>query len=169
MPRREVIGPHLPRSYPSALAEGAPGTSFAPAVANMKNLLAIGFVWICCAVAWVVLGSTIVYRTGESSGQLNREVQALWGPPRTQSPPAAVWRESKVVNELVTHYDAQGRPQVASVEREQSVDHPIALSRSNISVRLRLEHRRKGLLWFPTYEVEFVGRYAFHNDSPQAR
>jgi len=135
----------------------------------MRNLLAIGFVWLCCAAAWVVLGSTIVYRTGESSGQLNREVQALWGPPRTQSPPAAVWRESKKVKELVTNYDAQGRPLVASIEREKWVDHPIALSRSNVSVRLRLEHRRKGLLWFPTYEVEFQGRYAFHNDATQTR
>jgi len=135
----------------------------------MRNLLAIGFVWLCCAAAWVVLGSTIVYRTGETSGQLNREVQALWGPPRTQPPPAAVWRESKKVKELVTNYDAQGRPLVASIEREQWIDHPVALSRSDVSVRLRLEHRRKGLLWFPTYEVEFHGRYAFHNDGTQTR
>jgi len=151
------------------MAGQAPGTSFAVLLAAMRNLLAIGFVWLCCAAAWVVLGSTIVYRTGESSGHLNHEVQALWGPPRTQSPPAAAWRENKKVKELVTNYDAQGRPLVASIEREQWVDHPVALSRSNVSVRLRLEHRRKGLLWFPTYEVEFQGRYAFHNDDTQSQ
>ena len=135
----------------------------------MKRFLAIGFIWLCCALAWMVLGSAIVYRTGEASGELNKEVQQLWGPPRQQQPPYAVWRETKKVNELITNYDGQGRPHVSSVERDQVLEHPVALRLSDISIWLRLEHRRKGLLWFPTYEVEFKGRYAFENDATEPR
>ena len=136
---------------------------------TMKNLLAIGFIWLCCALAWAVLGSTLVYRSGEASGELNVEVRELWGPPRRQPPPSAIWRESKKVKELITNYDAQGRPLLGNVERDSVVEHPIPLRLSDISVGLRLEHRRKGLLWFPTYEVDFKGRYAFQNDTPETK
>ena len=135
----------------------------------MKRFLAIGFIWLCCALAWMVLGSAIVYRTGEASGELNKEVQQLWGPPRQQQPPYAIWRETKKVNELITNYDGQGRPHVSSIERDQVLEHPVALRLSDISIWLRLEHRRKGLLWFPTYEVEFKGRYALENDAAEPK
>ena len=136
---------------------------------TMKNFLAIGFIWICCALAWLVLGSTLVYRSGEASGELNTAVRELWGPPRRQQPPSALWRESKKVKERITNYDAQGRPVIGNVERDYVVEHPVPLRLSEISVGLRLEHRRKGLLWFPTYEVDFKGRYAFQNDTPETK
>jgi len=135
----------------------------------VKSFLAIGFIWLCCALGWMVLGSALVYRTGEASGELNKEVQQLWGPPRTQQPPYAVWREIKKVNELITNYDAQGRPHVSSIERDQVLEHPVTLRLSDVSVRLLLEHRRKGLLWFPTYEIEFKGRYAFENGAAEPK
>jgi hypothetical protein len=48
-------------------------------------------------------------------------------------------------------------------------EHDISLERSDIVTRFGLEHRRKGLLWFPTYEFEFRGRYAFQNNTSEAR
>ncbi len=52
----------------------------------MKRLLAIGFIWLCCAIAWMVLGSTIVYRSGERSGALFSEVHH-------ELPPRRRWGE----------------------------------------------------------------------------
>src|SRR5712664_3488966 len=99
---------------------------------TMKNFLAIGFIWICCALAWVVLGSTLVYRSGEASGELNTAVRELWGPPRRQQPPSALWHESKKVKERITNYDAQGRPVIGNVERDYVVEHPVPLRFSEL-------------------------------------
>jgi hypothetical protein len=57
------------------------------------------------------------------------------------------------------------------VEREDEVEtvHPLVLDRSDLDVHLALEHRQKGLLWFPTYAVSFSGRYALRNDSAESR
>jgi hypothetical protein len=38
-----------------------------------------------------------------------------------------------------------------------------------LHANLTLRHRQKGLLWFPTYGVEFGGRYEFVNDTPVER
>jgi len=120
-----------------------------------------------CSVAWVILGSTLVYRS--DSGALTSEVHALWGPPRRQHPPRGLFRETRRVMERVTNYDAQGRPVPAQVEREQVIDVPIPLAASDITTRLALEHRRKGLYWFPICAVAFRGTYAFLNDSALPR
>jgi hypothetical protein len=36
----------------------------------------------------------------------------------------------------------------------------------SMTVKLDLTHRRKGLLWFPTYTVDFDGRFTFANPTP---
>jgi hypothetical protein len=43
------------------------------------RLLAIGFIFLCTAAAWAVLGGTVVDRTGERDGRLSQEVAQLWG------------------------------------------------------------------------------------------
>jgi len=44
----------------------------------------------------------------------------------------------------------------------------LPLSASDIGVKLAVEHRKKGLLWFPTYGVDFASEYAVENpvDAP---
>jgi hypothetical protein len=75
----------------------------------MRRLLAIGFIWICCAAAWNVLGATITARTGEASGALGHEVQALRGPPLVQAPPSAVGSETHRVREREQHFDEKAK------------------------------------------------------------
>lgn len=53
----------------------------------MKRFLAIAVIWLGCAVAWLILGSTLHLRTDSLSGSLLEEVYALWGPPGRQAPP----------------------------------------------------------------------------------
>ncbi|MGZ3441237.1 MAG: hypothetical protein ACXVDD_17075, partial [Polyangia bacterium] len=131
----------------------------------MRRLLAIGFIWLGCAVAWMILGSTILVRTGEASSALMSEVWGLWGPPMQQAPPRAVFHETRKKHELVTLADAQGRPVTSDVVRDEEVDTEIPLDESDVAVKLALAHRQKGLLWFATYGVDFHARYDFVNDS----
>jgi hypothetical protein len=135
----------------------------------MKNMVAIGFIWLGCAVAWMILGSTVMVRSGESSGALVNEVHLLWGPPMHQQPPRAVWTRIEKRRQKVTTYNPQGQPIETEVERDEAVEVDLALDRSQLAVGLDLAHRKKGLLWFATYGVEFQGAYTFVNDSGQAR
>lgn len=136
---------------------------------DMTRLIAIAFVWLGCAVAWVILGSTIVVRSGEQSYALTSEVHALWGPPMSQLPPGASYQTTSRVKDVVTSYDNQGRQVQTPIEKDVVVSHAVPLEGSDIATKLLLEHRRKGLLWFPTYAVDFRSKYVFQNPSDVAR
>jgi hypothetical protein len=55
-----------------------------------------------------------------------------------------------------------------TVQREIKVEVPVALDASNVKVKLELEQQRKGLMWFPTYGVDFHALYTFLNDADGA-
>ena len=119
----------------------------------MIRFAAIGLVWIGCLVAWMILGSSLVVRSKESSGELRKEVSLLWGPELAQKPPVAVWRDTRTVSPATRTAPAQIVEDLV----------PLPLERSEIAVALDLEQRRKGLLWFPTYTVDFESAYSFRN------
>ncbi|MGA9526185.1 MAG: inner membrane CreD family protein [Myxococcaceae bacterium] len=133
------------------------------------RLLAIGFIWLGCALAWLVLGTTLQVRSGESSGELHREVSELWGAPMTQQPLQAHYRERVERREVTTTVDPQGRETQTVQRREEWVDVPLELVRTVGKVHLALEQRRKGLLWFPTYVADVELAYAVENGSEAAR
>lgn len=135
----------------------------------MRRLLAIGFIWAGCALAWLVLGTTLVERSGESSGELLEEVHGLWGPPLQARPPSATYTEVRKRREQTVTEDAQGREQRQVRVVEEEVPVPLPLVGSDVAASLSLEHRRKGLLWFPTYGVDFRGAYAFSNTTGAPR
>jgi hypothetical protein len=136
----------------------------------MKRLVAIGMVWVGCAVAWMILGSTISFRAGSVSLSRGNEVYQLWGPPLTQTPPRAFWQETTSTTETVRTTDAAtGQMVVREVSKTQLVDRPLELVASDIQAAMKLEHRRKGLLWFPTYDLVFNARYSFSNQGGEDR
>jgi inner membrane protein CreD len=136
----------------------------------MRRLLAVGFIWACCAAAWAILASTLLVRSGSTSGELLREVHALWGPPLEQAPPVATAtethperkKEQKFDEKEKRYYEVEHAVQVTTTRN-------LPLEETRAAVHLALEQRRKGLVWFPTYGVAFRGRYSFRNDSGQAR
>lgn len=135
----------------------------------MKYFIAVAFVWIGCTIAWILLGSTLVYRSGAMSNALETEVSKLWGPPLEQRPPRATYVEPRKVREKVTTYDPHGKPTETEIEKEIEEQKNLPLTSSAIQAGLELEHRQKGLLWFPTYTVGFQADYEFHNDTAKAR
>jgi hypothetical protein len=135
----------------------------------VKYFIAVAFVWIGCTIAWILLGSTLVYRSGSMSNELTEEVDSLWGPPLRQEPPRAVYTEPRKVKEKITTHDAVGKAVESEIEKEIEEQKLLPLASSTIAANLELQHRQKGLLWFPTYTVGFQADYEFHNDTALTR
>jgi inner membrane protein involved in colicin E2 resistance len=130
----------------------------------IKRIAAITLIWLCTAVAWLILGGTILARTYSSDTELRGKVAATWGAPQQQAPPLAAYTEPVRRNVEVLE---EGKKVARLVEESRSVALPLESSR--IEVLLDLEHRQKGLLWYNTYKVDFSGAYTFRNPSEQDR
>jgi hypothetical protein len=135
----------------------------------MARLIQIAGVWLGCALAWLILGSTLMSRSGGFSDELTPEVYRLWGPPLEQHPPTAQFTEIQNHREMTTVVDTQGISHQSTVEKEDRIEVPIPIAGSKIQAQLQIEYRRKGLLWFSTYGVDFSGDYTFVNRSGAAR
>ncbi len=64
-----------------------------------KRIAATTAIFVCTAVAWAILGSTIFYRTYNAESGLSGRVASTWGAPQAQGPPAITreWQEEKTV------------------------------------------------------------------------
>ena len=126
----------------------------------LKRIAAITGIFACACVAWVVLGSTIFYRTENSGSALSGRVTSTWGAPQDQKPPSIAyhWQEEKTVT-------AEENGKTVKRVEKVTMSAPAAIEASRIVADLRLDYRQKGLLWFSTYGVKFDGSYTFHNPS----
>jgi len=135
----------------------------------MRHFPAILLIWVGCAIAWMVLGTSLVARTGSAGGALGREVHLLWGPPMEQKPPHASYRVPRAVIERVSRVEPSGRSVWVDESRTVTDTLELPLDGSALDVKLDLVHRRKGLLWFATYGVDFDGRFRFTNPGDEPR
>src|SRR2546428_5784806 len=124
----------------------------------IKRIAAITFIFLCTAVAWAILGTTIFQRTYDSGSSSDSRVESTWGAPQSQSPPQASFDEQVPRKETTT----ENGKKIETVTQE-TVTTQLPVDGSHINVDLNLEHRQKGLLWYSTYKVAFDGAYAFHN------
>ena len=108
----------------------------------------------------MILGATIFSRTYASRSELRGRVVSNWGTPQRQAPPTASYE--RVFSKKVERVE-RGK-NVLRTEQERVVTE-LPLLTSRVDVRLDLEHRRKGLLWYSTYKVAFAGAYTFRNTS----
>lgn len=133
------------------------------------RLVAIGFIFVCTSIAWAILGSTVIDRTGEKDYELRSEVEQLWGGVHEQQAPRAYWTDWQEEMRTVTEVDQYGNR--VNVERPVKVasEVEIPVVKSDITVDLHLDHRKKGLLWYSTYEVAFQGIYVVKNTDAAAR
>jgi hypothetical protein len=118
----------------------------------LKRLIAITLIFCSASVAWMVLGATLVARTGDSDSSQRAKLTAQWGSAQTQIAPQVSARVA------VDTYNKDKK----RIERGyETVTVPIRSSR--INVNLALEQRRDGLLWYNLYNVRFVARYRIRN------
>jgi len=111
---------------------------------TVSRLIGIIFIFVCMTIAWAILGASIMVRTNSGYTQLNQRVEDLWGSAHYQKAPTVTLKTTHMEN-----------------NKEVEVITPVELESSNIQVSLHLQHRRKGLLWYATYNVDFNADYTF--------
>jgi hypothetical protein len=134
----------------------------------IKRLIAIAFIFACCSAAWMVLGGTVVHRTETSGATVRGALGGMWGGPLVQEAPTVVRldeRERTVQREALAD---DGTVQTVEETVTEDVRTPVPLAGSDLTADLDLEHRKKGLMWHPTYTVGFEGRYRVENVGEEA-
>jgi hypothetical protein len=111
---------------------------------TIKRILAIAAIYICTSICWGLLGTSLLVRTAGSFDLLGQAVSGAWGPVMTQSHP-------------VIYYNVLG---------SSSGRHTIQPAQSDVIVALKYEPKKKGLLWYRTYLVDFRGNYTVQNPTP---
>ncbi len=134
----------------------------------MARLLTIGVIWLGCVLAWSILGSSLTVRSRDSGEARGEEVHGLWGGPLYQQPPSAVCTVESVDTQTETVKRAGEAPVITTTEQIVKRDMRAPLEESDIAADFALEHRKRGLLWFATYEVDFQASYAFLNPTGDA-
>src|SRR5256885_12243418 len=94
----------------------------------VKRIVAIFAIFVCTAIAWLILGSTIFYRTYHAQSGLSGRVASTWGEQQSQAPPsiAREWHEEEKVR-----VDEDGEKTI----RKESILHsePIPLDASRVA------------------------------------
>ncbi|MCL6480763.1 MAG: inner membrane CreD family protein [Firmicutes bacterium] len=124
----------------------------------IKRIVAIVFIYLCTAAAWVVLGATLFHRTYSAEENLRGQVESIWGAAHIQRAPVA--RDGRAVDlpAEVGRSDSRSATDAATLPVSS-----FPLERTRAQVALTLEPRQKGLLWYNTYRVAFQGEYTFRN------
>ncbi len=136
---------------------------------TFRRLAAIALIFLGASIAWTVLGSSLVARTGQFDDRLERDVELLWGPPQRQVAPDAWIVRPGTETEVVETKDQNGKVVRNQVTKAVTRPAPATLESTRATVDLDLEHRQRGLLWYATYSVVFKATYAFRNPDQETR
>lgn len=129
-----------------------------------KYIGALTFIFVCTSIAWMILGGVISTRTHSQDIKLKRTVGQLWGTIQKQDAPYVYYQTKKEIKVSTV----RGSETIIE-KRIETTNHPINVETSDIKVKLNLEHRKKGLLWYSTYKVVFHGKYSILNNSRENR
>jgi inner membrane protein involved in colicin E2 resistance len=129
----------------------------------IKRLIAVLFIYVCTTFAWMILGSTVMFRTNSQDHKMKGAVSQLWGTVQMQQAPSVYYvTRHEVLNKRIENKKTITEIQV------QNVTNPVSLKSSKVDVDLSLQHRQKGLLWYSTYSVLFSSQYTISNDTTEA-
>lgn len=105
---------------------------------TVPRLTAIALIFVLAAGAWVVLAASVDYRTQNTDVALYDQVGSLWGESQAQYVPTFTYATSGARKTL--------EPEATTID-----------------TAFQLDQRRKGLLWYATYTVDFAGEYRVSN------
>ncbi|HKH99472.1 MAG TPA: inner membrane CreD family protein [Bryobacteraceae bacterium] len=124
----------------------------------VKRLCAILFIFACTSVGWMILGATIWNRTNSAGDRTRGSVQSIWGTAQTQIAPRAEYTVAVPYRETIKEKGVQ-----RIVEKTRDAVYSLRPTSSEVAAGVNLAHRKKGLLWYSTYQVAFRGDYEFTN------
>ncbi len=113
---------------------------------SAKRIFALACIFLVATAGWFMLGAASAERNHRQSYTLGHSVTQLWGGPMAQS-----------------------APQFSTAVPGSNARRTVLPISSTVAADLQLEHRRKGLIWYPTYSVKFSGEYCLQNSYPTAQ
>ena len=121
---------------------------------SIKKIVAIVIIFIITTIAWMILGTSNSVRTNTLSVSLKSQVANLYGGRLNIEAPRCY---TKIIrNETV----------LASNTRRTDFDYEHhELIKSDVVIKVYLDQRKKGNLWFPTFKANFEGNYIFQADA----
>jgi hypothetical protein len=123
-----------------------------------KQIGALLFIFACTSIAWIILGGVTSTRTHSQDVKLKQTIGQLWGTIQRQYAPFEYYQTYKEMDVTTV----RGSESIVE-KRTVTSDHPINIESSDIKVHVELEHRKKGLLWYSTYNVVFNGTFTVLN------
>ncbi len=118
-----------------------------------NQIVGIVTIFILMTIAWMILGAIMIHRTDTANTSLKgMAIENIGGVHRQYQPYIFYTR-------LTRNEDGK------SVTEEV----PFNPAASDIDVSLNVEHKRKGLIWYATYTVDFAGTFTFKNTSGVGR
>ncbi|MBN1383665.1 MAG: inner membrane CreD family protein [Elusimicrobia bacterium] len=129
-----------------------------------KRIMALTFIFVCTSIAWFILGGATSVRTHKQDNKLKKAVRQLWGTIQKQQAPY-VYYQTKTDKQVEKTLGDETTTETKTITK----NHPIILDSSDILVSFNIEHRKKGLLWYPTYRVVYSGQYTIKNDAEKNR
>jgi inner membrane protein involved in colicin E2 resistance len=132
---------------------------------SVQRLVGIALVFAAAWAGWVVLGAVTIVRAGAQESRLASQVAELWGAPQVQTAPALTfrWKEKRSVEKTNVVKD-EVTTTTEIVEDDKIC--VVSLASTRVAADLRLDERRKGLLWYPLYGVDFDGRWTYVHSEP---
>lgn len=134
---------------------------------GIARLFGIGFVLFISTVGWLILGGITESRRTDQDGKLRGSVQSLWGQAQVQNAPQLTfeWTTERVATRTEREDGAIRTISEKVLDRhEQSV----AMAATDIDVKLASDLRRKGLMWYSLYDVDFAGAWSYRHEHAEA-
>jgi inner membrane protein involved in colicin E2 resistance len=130
------------------------------------RLLGIAAVFVMATLGWLALSGITHVRMGNQSEKLRSSVQNLWGNQQSQRAPVLTFHYE--TEELTERIESKNGVEV-KVKEMVLVKHerPVSLASTDVDVRLGSDLRRKGLMWYSLYNVQFQGGFSYVHDGPE--
>ena len=127
-------------------------------------LISVVAIFGCVTAAWLTFGAVMTERTARQDRKLTGRVAELWGTPHSQQAPqlAFEWGVEREVER--TEWSPKGEMveiREVIVDRHEQAASPRS---TEITVGLELDQRRKGLMWYSLYDVDFEGSWTYTHD-----
>ncbi len=130
----------------------------------IKRIVALCLIFGMTALAWVILGGVTQFRTRAQDTKLKHSVRQLWGTAQKQWAPY-VYYQTQIEKKVKTTRNSKTEIEIIT----ETKDNQAILDSSYITVDLKLDHRKKGLLWYSTYRVLYSGEYIIKNTTSKER
>lgn len=137
---------------------------------SVQKIAALIVIFFSVTVAWIVLASTTLWRTSNASSSLKNSMESTYGGELEINAPSLYRMVAEEVGNA--NPDKQTMEDYAKFSRDEptleSKDGSLSyypkyatLESSDINIDIKLDRRKKGYLWFPTFKAHFKATYQF--------